>query len=81
MRALTDYVENAGLAYVFAKTIFGYASAIQTSLIAFGLHKFCSGESISQIMIFGVDFALPIENIVPSSSFRFLGIQSKQSLI
>lgn len=41
MRALTAYVENAGPAYVFAKAIFGYASAIQTSLIAFGLHKNC----------------------------------------
>ena len=41
MRALIAYVENAGLAYVFAKAIFGYASAIQTSLIAFGLHKNC----------------------------------------
>lgn len=26
---------------VFAKAILGYASAIQTSLIAFGLHKNC----------------------------------------
>ena len=41
MRALTAYVGKAGLAYVFAKAIFDYASAIQTSLIAFGLHKNC----------------------------------------